>query len=337
MATMLCVGMDDAPTLSALDGRFSLTHARTESAALALIAQAGAQLPDVVLLCIYLDEADEKAIFSTLRTAARIRATSHACGPVRIIVAVCGAAAAAAAAAVVATLAAVTDDARAAASADGSTPDASVAPPLPSVAANAAVSDAAAATLEIVPLVVPLVASALGSLAGETEQLLTGAALPLVAVVMAAAPVLATSAAAAAVASTAASSDAVVAAAMAAGANACVLVALQRAELPDLVDSVLRTAALERDAQANLLLLERMLPPPVISRLKHGQKFIAESMESVSILFCDVCCFTDLAALVSTTQILVLLNELFSAFDALMDQHGCYKVSVAALTAFVLR
>jgi hypothetical protein len=180
---------------------------------------------------------------------------------------------------------------------------------------------------------VPLVASALGSLAGETEQLLTGASLPLVAVVMAFAPVLAISA----VASTAASSDAVVAAAMAAGANACVLVALQRAELPDLVDSVLRTAALERDAQANLLLLERMLPPPVISRLKHGQKFIAEPMESVSILFCDVCRFTDLAALVSTTQILVLLNELFSAFDALMDQHGCYKVSVAALTAVVLR
>ena len=43
-------------------------------------------------------------------------------------------------------------------------------------------------------------------------------------------------------------------------------------------------------------------------------------------LFSDVVSFTSLASQVPTTELIVMLNELFSRFDALCDKYGCYKV-----------
>lgn len=56
-------------------------------------------------------------------------------------------------------------------------------------------------------------------------------------------------------------------------------------------------------------------------------------MPSVSCLFCDVVQFTQLTQALSTTEILVMLNELFGQFDDLMDAHGAYKVETSARTA----
>ena len=86
----------------------------------------------------------------------------------------------------------------------------------------------------------------------------------------------------------------------------------------------LRTAA--HEAATSSALLRRMLPEGVISRLLTGQQMIAESMESITVLFSDVVSFTSLASQVPTTELIVMLNELFSRFDALCDKYGCYKV-----------
>ena len=64
-------------------------------------------------------------------------------------------------------------------------------------------------------------------------------------------------------------------------------------------------------------------------RLKSGQSFCAEAMPSVAILFCDIVQFTVIASLLDPIQIIVLLNELFSAFDALMTKYGVFKVESA--------
>ena len=85
----------------------------------------------------------------------------------------------------------------------------------------------------------------------------------------------------------------------------------------------LRTAA--HEASTSSALLRRMLPEGVISRLLTGQQMIAESMENITVLFSDVVSFTSLASQVPTTELIVMLNELFSRFDALCDKYGCYK------------
>ena len=86
----------------------------------------------------------------------------------------------------------------------------------------------------------------------------------------------------------------------------------------------LRTAAHEAATSGELL--RRMLPEGVISRLMSGQQMIAESMENITVLFSDVVSFTSLASQVPTTELIIMLNELFSRFDALCDKYGCYKV-----------
>ena len=91
----------------------------------------------------------------------------------------------------------------------------------------------------------------------------------------------------------------------------------------------LRTAA--HEAATSSALLRRMLPEGVISRLISGQQMIAESMENITVLFSDVVSFTSLASQVPTTELIVMLNELFSRFDALCDKYGCYKVRLLAV------
>jgi class 3 adenylate cyclase len=88
----------------------------------------------------------------------------------------------------------------------------------------------------------------------------------------------------------------------------------------------LRTAA--HEAATSSALLRRMLPEGVISRLLTGQQMIAESMESITVLFSDVVSFTSLASQVPTTELdsSMLPTKLSSRFDALCDKYGCYKV-----------
>ena len=42
-------------------------------------------------------------------------------------------------------------------------------------------------------------------------------------------------------------------------------------------------------------------------------------------LFSDVVSFTTIASTTTTTDVILMLNELFTAFDDLVDQHRCYK------------
>ncbi len=46
----------------------------------------------------------------------------------------------------------------------------------------------------------------------------------------------------------------------------------------------------------------------------------------MTILFSDVVGFTEIAATHATAQIVMMLNEMFTRFDALCDLHGVYKV-----------
>jgi class 3 adenylate cyclase len=78
--------------------------------------------------------------------------------------------------------------------------------------------------------------------------------------------------------------------------------------------------------QADTLLLN-ILPQPIASRLKKGQKTIADSYNEVTVLFADIVDFTTMsAAAESPVAVVDKLNEVFSEFDTLVAKYGLEKI-----------
>jgi class 3 adenylate cyclase len=77
--------------------------------------------------------------------------------------------------------------------------------------------------------------------------------------------------------------------------------------------------------KAELLLLN-ILPQAVAERLKRGQRTIAESFEEVTVLFADLVDFTKFSTQTSPTQLVEILNVIFSKFDRLAEKHRLEKI-----------
>jgi len=73
-------------------------------------------------------------------------------------------------------------------------------------------------------------------------------------------------------------------------------------------------------------LLLNVLPKPIADRLKRDPGTIAEAYEEVSVLFADVVDFTRFAERTPPDRVVGVLNEIFSAFDALATLHGVEKI-----------
>jgi class 3 adenylate cyclase len=99
---------------------------------------------------------------------------------------------------------------------------------------------------------------------------------------------------------------------------------LHSEQLEDLVR--IRTQELTREKQTSERLLLNVLPGPIADRLKTGENLIVDRFEAVSVLFADIVGFTTLSARTSPEALVTMLNELFSAFDRLAEQHGLEKI-----------
>ncbi|MEO1443634.1 MAG: adenylate/guanylate cyclase domain-containing protein [Chloroflexota bacterium] len=84
--------------------------------------------------------------------------------------------------------------------------------------------------------------------------------------------------------------------------------------------------ALEEEHQRSEQLLLNVMPEPVSARIKAGEQVIADEHEAVSVLFSDLVGFTAYAAQVSPKNLIELLNEIFSEFDALTEIYGLEKI-----------
>lgn len=73
-------------------------------------------------------------------------------------------------------------------------------------------------------------------------------------------------------------------------------------------------------------LLLNILPPPIAERLKHTPGIIADRFDAVTVLFADIVGFTELAAGIAPEVLVRMLNEIFSRFDQLAEQHGLEKI-----------
>jgi adenylate cyclase len=85
-------------------------------------------------------------------------------------------------------------------------------------------------------------------------------------------------------------------------------------------------AALRVEQEESESLLMNILPSPIAERLKTAIQPIADHFESASILFADVVDFTPLAQRLPPAEVVGILDQLFSRFDALVERHGLEKI-----------
>ena len=80
----------------------------------------------------------------------------------------------------------------------------------------------------------------------------------------------------------------------------------------------------EREKSEKVLL--SILPAHVAERLKHQPGTIADGFPDVSVMFADVVNFTRLAEELTPNQVVSFLDEVFTRFDRLTEQHGLDKI-----------
>jgi adenylate cyclase len=84
--------------------------------------------------------------------------------------------------------------------------------------------------------------------------------------------------------------------------------------------------ALRAEQVRSETLLLNILPRPIAERLKAATQTIADHFDATSILFADVVDFTPLAQRLPPVEVVGILDQLFSHFDALVERHGLEKV-----------
>lgn len=83
---------------------------------------------------------------------------------------------------------------------------------------------------------------------------------------------------------------------------------------------------LAREQEKTERLLLNILPKSVSHRLKGGEKRIADAHADVSVLFADLVGFTEMSNGMTAEKLVRLLDEIFSAFDAIAGDAGVEKI-----------
>ena len=69
-----------------------------------------------------------------------------------------------------------------------------------------------------------------------------------------------------------------------------------------------------------------MLPKRVAEDLKQGNPIITAKYDACTIFFSDIVGFTNLSSSSTPLEVVELLNQMYTAFDSIIDEHDVYKV-----------
>lgn len=94
----------------------------------------------------------------------------------------------------------------------------------------------------------------------------------------------------------------------------------------DITKRKLTEEALRIEQEKSEQLLLNILPKAIADQLKQKPGSLAERFDEATVLFADIVGFTPLSAHTSPEELVNLLNEIFSTFDQLAEQHGLEKI-----------
>jgi class 3 adenylate cyclase len=106
--------------------------------------------------------------------------------------------------------------------------------------------------------------------------------------------------------------------------NARIDASLERKRLRDREQAFLDQLKVEKSKSESLLF--NILPETIIRRIRQGEVEIADRFTEATILFSDLVGFTGLANRCPPSRIVEILNDLFSAFDALAERLRLEKI-----------
>jgi adenylate cyclase len=99
---------------------------------------------------------------------------------------------------------------------------------------------------------------------------------------------------------------------------------LEKKHLRDREREMVEALRIEKERSEQLLL--NILPMAIVTRLHSGETVIADQLSNVTILFSDLVGFTKLSSRLSATDLVRLMNKLFSEFDRLALSLGIEKI-----------
>ena len=106
--------------------------------------------------------------------------------------------------------------------------------------------------------------------------------------------------------------------------NARITASLEKKRLRDQERAHAEMLNFEREKSEHLLL--NVLPKSIADRLKQGESKIADNFANATVLFADIVEFSRLATRMSPSDLVELLNDIFSRFDWLAELHGLEKI-----------
>lgn len=96
--------------------------------------------------------------------------------------------------------------------------------------------------------------------------------------------------------------------------------------LTDITDRKEIEEALRVEQERSERLLLNILPVSIAEQLKQDAKSVAYRFDEATILFADIVNFTQLSGAMQPTELVDLLNEIFSTFDHLAERHRLEKI-----------
>ncbi|KAL7689242.1 putative adenylyl cyclase class-3/4/guanylyl cyclase, nucleotide cyclase, P-type ATPase [Plasmopara halstedii] len=94
----------------------------------------------------------------------------------------------------------------------------------------------------------------------------------------------------------------------------------------------LQSRSLLIEQKRSTQILKNMLPEHVVQRMQKGDTLISEDEQDVTILFCDITEFASFVNRFSPTEVVSLLDRVYSLFDQICQKHGVRKMETVGKT-----